>query len=69
LAVATLIEEVCRQKKFLLEIVNVELPDKDHLVERYNIHMLPTYVFVENDDIVYKGFGTVPRHVIERNLK
>jgi hypothetical protein len=39
------------------------------LVERYNIHMLPTYVFVENDDIVYKGFGTVPRHVIERNLK
>lgn len=69
LAVATIVEEVCKQKKYVLKIINVELPDEYNLIEKFHIHMLPTYVFVENDDIVYTGVGTIPRHIIEKNLR
>jgi hypothetical protein len=69
LAVATIIEEVCKHSKYDLKIINVENSNEVGLISKYHISMLPTYVFLENDGIVYVGIGTTPRHVIEKNLR
>lgn len=58
------------EEKFKFKLVNVYVnnPNMKELLQKYNVGVLPKYVFVRDDLVLYSDTGAQVKHVLEKEL-
>lgn len=69
LVMMRVLKEVCRKRDYKCLYLDVSVQKFYKLVKKYSVGILPKYVFVNENSIVYEGVGTESKRSIEKGLK
>ena len=59
---------ICKKYSIPLFKIDCDLKELFTVIDEYNIGMLPKYLFIKNDKILYKETGTEVRFIIEKHI-
>jgi hypothetical protein len=69
LVMENLLKEFCRINSIELYIAPTNNLNMYSLIEKYHVGMLPYYILLLNDKVVYANHGTCTRTQIEKEIK
>lgn len=69
LVMCTILEEVCRLHRYTLKIYDAELAETVELINKYDIFMFPSFLFMDHNHIIYSGNGMETKTDIRKKLK
>lgn len=69
LVMEKILNEVCKKRDYKYLYLNVSIQKFYKLIIKYNVSVLPKYVFIKNNKIIQEGVGTESKSSIEKRLR